>query len=59
MTIIEKGTDWILIEVSNPFENNSRIMKTLLEAGGNIIEFSEEEASLEDLYLDVIKGGNK
>ena len=59
VTIIEKGTDWILIEVSNPFENNSRIMKTLLEAGGNIIEFSEEEASLEDLYLDVIKGGNK
>ena len=59
VTIIDKGSDWILIEVSNPFDNNSRIMKSLLDAGGNIIEFSEEEASLEDLYLEVIKGGKK
>jgi ABC-2 type transport system ATP-binding protein len=59
VTIVEKGTDWVLIEVSNPFENNSRIMKSLLEAGINIIEFAEEEASLEDLYLQVVKGGNE
>lgn len=56
---IENGSDWILIEVSNPFDNNSRIMKSLLETGINIIEFAEEEASLEDLYLQVIKGGKE
>jgi ABC-2 type transport system ATP-binding protein len=59
VTVVEKGSDWILIEVSNPFDNNSRIMKSLLEAGVNMIEFAEEEASLEDLYLKVIRGGNE
>jgi ABC-2 type transport system ATP-binding protein len=59
VSIIEKGIDWVLIEVANPFDNNARIMKALLDTGINMIEFAEEAASLEDLYLQVIKGGNE
>jgi hypothetical protein len=32
-------------------------MQALLSDGIKIVEFSEEEASLEDLYLEVVKGG--
>lgn len=49
--------DSLLVTINNPYENNSHLMRQLLSGGINIIEFAEEEASLEDLYLEVIKGG--
>ncbi len=54
---VTSDVDSILVKVNNPFENNSTLMRMLLEGGVKIIEFAEEEASLEDLYLEVIKGG--
>ena len=54
---VKPEADSLLVTVENPYENNSILMQTLLTHGIKIIEFAEEEATLEDLYLEVIKGG--
>ncbi|MCF2136476.1 MAG: ABC transporter ATP-binding protein [Candidatus Thorarchaeota archaeon] len=51
--------DTISAKITNPYANNSVLMRTLLDNGIQIIEFAEEEASLEDLYLSIIKEGEK
>ncbi|MFX1260632.1 MAG: ATP-binding cassette domain-containing protein [Promethearchaeota archaeon] len=53
---VKAEIDSLLVEIQDPVENNSRLMRALLDAGVKIIEFAEEEASLEDLYLDTIMG---
>lgn len=55
---VKIGVDSLLVTIENPTENNSQLMRDLLNAGVNIVEFAEEEASLEDLYLEVLKGGD-
>lgn len=55
----ETQIDTILIEIENPVENNVKLLKALIEGGVNVLEYAEEEATLEDLYLEVIKGGAK
>ena len=59
VTSITKEADSIVVTVDDPIDNNSTLMQKILSQGIKIIEFAEEEATLEDLYLDVIKGGNK
>ena len=59
VTSITKEADSIVVTIDDPIDNNSSLMQKILSAGIKIVEFSEEEASLEDLYLDVIKGGNE
>jgi ABC-2 type transport system ATP-binding protein len=54
---VEVGPDSLTLVIQEPVKNNSKLMMKLLNAGINIIEFAEDEASLEDLYLDVVKGG--
>ncbi len=49
--------DSIVVEIENPVQNNVKLLKAMIDAGVNVVEFSEEEATLEDLYLKVIKGG--
>jgi ABC-2 type transport system ATP-binding protein len=59
MTFVEdvKGeVDSILVTIEDPTENNSTLMQSLLNDGIKIVEFAEEEATLEDLYLEVVKG---
>ncbi|NWF96600.1 MAG: ABC transporter ATP-binding protein [Candidatus Thorarchaeota archaeon] len=51
--------DTVVVKISDPLENNSRLMSTLLNAGIKIVEFAEEEATLEDVYLRTIKGGDQ
>ncbi len=53
---VETEIDTLLLEIENPMDNNSKLLKSMLDGGVNVIELSEDEASLEDLYLDVIKG---
>ena len=53
---VKPEVDSLLVEIQDPIENNSRLMRALLDADVKIIEFAEEEASLEDLYLDTIMG---
>lgn len=59
VTSTEREADSILATIDNPINNNSILLKELLSQGIKIIEFAEEETTLEDLYLDVIKGGSK
>ena len=54
---VKIGVDSLIVTIDDPYENNSQLMQGLLAAGVNIIEFAEEEASLEDLYLEVLNGG--
>ncbi len=53
----ETQVDTIIVEVENPLQNNVKLLRALIEGGVNVVEFAEEEATLEDLYLEVIKGG--
>jgi ABC-2 type transport system ATP-binding protein len=57
VTSASKEVDSIVVTIEDPTDNNSTLMQSLLSKGIKIIEFAEEEATLEDLYLDVIKGG--
>jgi len=57
VTSAEEEVDSIQVTIEDPISNNSTLMQSLLSQGVRIIEFAEEEATLEDLYLDVIKGG--
>ena len=52
----EIETDSIQIAIEDPIGNNSTLMISLLSQGIRIIEFAEDEATLEDLYLDVVGG---
>jgi len=54
---VKEEIDSILVTVEDPTENNSSLMQSLLSQGIKIVEFAEEEATLEDLYLEVVKGG--
>ena len=56
VTSAEKEVDSIQVTIEDPFDNNSNLMQSLLSQGVRIIEFAEEEATLEDLYIDVIGG---
>jgi ABC-2 type transport system ATP-binding protein len=51
--------DTIVVKIRDPLQNNSKLIRKLVDNGVNVVEFSEEEASLEDLYLQTIKGGAK
>jgi len=55
---VEHEIDSVIVTIENPTENNSSLMQSLLSQGIKIVEFAEEEASLEDLYLEVVKGGS-
>ncbi len=59
VTSVDREADSILATIDDPINNNTILLQALLSKGVRIIEFAEEEASLEDLYLDVIKGGVK
>ncbi|MHA2223230.1 MAG: ATP-binding cassette domain-containing protein, partial [Candidatus Thorarchaeota archaeon] len=50
---VKQEVDSILVVVEDPTENNSSLMQNLLSQGIKIVEFAEEEATLEDLYLEV------
>ena len=54
---VDVGVDSVLLSIRNPIENNSILMQSLLSQGIKIVEFAEEEATLEDLYLEVLEGG--
>ncbi len=49
--------DTITAKITNPYDNNSILMRKLLDSGIRIIEIAEEEATLEDLYLAIVKEG--
>jgi ABC-2 type transport system ATP-binding protein len=51
--------DTLLATINDPYKNNPDLLRHLLDAGVKVVEFAEEEVSLEDLYLEVVMGGEK
>ncbi|TFG08597.1 DUF4162 domain-containing protein, partial [Candidatus Thorarchaeota archaeon] len=49
--------DTLVVKINSPYDNNALLMRALLDAGLRLVEFAEEEASLEDVYLETVKGG--
>ncbi|NHJ13828.1 MAG: ABC transporter ATP-binding protein [Candidatus Thorarchaeota archaeon] len=57
VTSVSIEVDSLLAEIHDPIVNNTTLIRALLDAGVKIVEFAEEEMTLEDLYLDTILGG--
>jgi len=45
----------LLIELADPEENIPELVKGIVDAGGRVIEVTEERRSLEDVYLSLIR----
>jgi ABC-2 type transport system ATP-binding protein len=52
---VENQGNSLILEIENPRENNPVLLRSLLKEGIDVIELAEEETTLEDLYLSVIK----
>ncbi|MEM2142650.1 MAG: ABC transporter ATP-binding protein [Candidatus Thorarchaeota archaeon] len=55
--IVKKSVDTLIIRVQDPLENNTAVVKSLIDGGVKIVELAEEEVTLEDIYLQTIRGG--
>jgi hypothetical protein len=55
--LFESEVDTMLLEIEDPMDNNVNLLRALIESGVNVVELAEDEATLEDLYLEVVKGG--
>ncbi|HEX7482340.1 MAG TPA: DUF4162 domain-containing protein, partial [Candidatus Bathyarchaeia archaeon] len=45
----------LTIELENPYKENPTIIRTIVEAGGNIQSVSVNNSSLEDAYLKLVR----
>jgi ABC-2 type transport system ATP-binding protein len=53
---IEMGENWLRYRVSNPDRVNPKVLHAMAQAGVQVITLSEIERSLEDVYLQVVRG---
>ncbi|MGV9168904.1 MAG: ABC transporter ATP-binding protein [Promethearchaeia archaeon] len=51
----EQQGNSVVVEIDTPQKNNSVLLRFLLDEGIEMIELAEEETTLEDLYLSVLK----
>ncbi|TFG14489.1 ABC transporter ATP-binding protein [Candidatus Thorarchaeota archaeon] len=56
--LAEVGIDSLVVEVENARSNNPSLLRVLLGQGVDIVEMVEEEATLEDIYLQVVREGS-
>ena len=55
---VEQSGNQINIELSEPEKNRPSIVKTIVDAGGQVLEVSQKQHSLEDAYLTLMKEEN-
>jgi ABC-2 type transport system ATP-binding protein len=53
---IEMGENWLRYRVSHPDRVNPKVLQAMAQAGVQVITLSEIERSLEDVYLQVVRG---
>ena len=53
---IEMGENWLRYRVSHPDRVNPKVLQAMAQAGVQVITLSELERSLEDVYLQVVRG---
>ncbi len=49
----------VIVPVARPEEQNPVLIRTIVDAGGEIIFVTEQRASLEEVYLNLIKEGSE
>jgi ABC-2 type transport system ATP-binding protein len=54
LEILEKGTNWLRYQTSQPELVNPQILRAVTQEGVSVITLSEVEYSLEDVYLRVV-----
>jgi ABC-2 type transport system ATP-binding protein len=47
----------LIVRLSEPDKNRPELVKTVVEAGGRILEVTESEHSLEEIYLKLVREG--
>ncbi len=47
--------DRLQVDLTDPDQNRPELVKCMVEAGGRVLEVSEEQHSLEDVYLSLMK----
>jgi ABC-2 type transport system ATP-binding protein len=52
--VVASGADWFRYEVDDPDEVNPRFLRSLGQAGIDVVTLAEVERSLEDVYLQVV-----
>lgn len=53
---LEMGENWLRYRVSHPDRINPKVLHAMTQAGVQVITLSEVERSLEDVYLQVVRG---
>jgi ABC-2 type transport system ATP-binding protein len=53
---IEMGENWLRYRVAHPDRVNPKVLHAMAHAGVQVITLSEVERSLEDVYLQVVRG---
>jgi ABC-2 type transport system ATP-binding protein len=53
---LEMGENWLRYRVSHPDRVNPKVLQAMAQAGVQVITLSEVERSLEDVYLQVVRG---
>jgi ABC-2 type transport system ATP-binding protein len=52
---LKQSGNQLIIELSDPVKNRPELVKTIVQAGGRVLEVSQKQHSLEDVYLTLLK----
>ena len=55
---VEPGEKKLLVEMDDPEKNRPELVQQIVEAGGQVMGVSEEEHSLEEIYLSLVQENN-
>ena len=53
---IERAENELRLEVNDPDADRPRLIESVIDAGGRVMTVTEEEHSLEDIYLNLVHG---
>jgi ABC-2 type transport system ATP-binding protein len=54
---LQRVGDQLLVELDDPEKNRPELVKCIVEAGGRVMEVSEQRHSLEEVYLSLVQEG--
>jgi ABC-2 type transport system ATP-binding protein len=52
---LEKDGNQLTVELAEPEQNRPALVRQIVEAGGRVLEISEEKHSLEEVYLSLVQ----
>ncbi len=54
---VRQEDNQLIVELADPDSDRPELVRRVVEAGGRVLGLSEERHSLEDIYLNLIRGG--